>query len=390
MTYDSRKYIFHADGDNFFASCLAAQHPKYRNKPLVVGEERGMATAMSTEAKALGVTRGMPIFEIRQKYKDVIILKGDYPLFDQVSSRMHKLISDTSVCIEKYSIDESFADITDAIIKRNSTADIIGREIKSRLENQLGVIFSIGIAPTKTLAKLSGASQKPNGFTVAMDDASITPILSNSPIEKVWGIGRKTACKLRVRGIYTALDLRKASPSILSSFAKPVLDIQKELQGIIVHDIERTHGLEKSMISSQSFLSTTDSLFIKSELVRHIHILSGRLRNNNAACKIFTAYVKDKNEGIRSKTCTLLQYEQCPSVFMSELDRMLPDFYTTGDLIRTTGISISDIMPFSQTNGSLFSSNNDKESAIFSMIDKLKKKGLSINSGNFIHKKTPR
>lgn len=378
------RYIFHADGDNFFASCLAARNPKYKNKPLVVGEERGMATAMSTEAKALGVTRGMPIFEIREKFKDVIIMKGDYPLFDQVSSRMHKLISDTSACIEKYSIDESFADITDAILKRNSTPEIIGREIKNRLETQLGVIFSIGIAPTKTLAKLVGSSQKPNGFTVAMDNESIDHILKNSPIEKVWGVGRMTATKLRVRGIYTALDLKEAPYSLLSQFGKPILDIQKELQGIIVHDISITHGLEQSMISSQSFLSTTDAKFIKSELVRHIHIISGRLRAAEAAAKIFTIYVKDKNEGIKTKSCILLNHEQCPSVFLSELDKMLSYIYSNGDLIRTTGISISDIKLLSETNNSLFSSNNDKESAIYSMIDKLKKKGLNIHSGSFL------
>lgn len=380
-------YIFHADGDNFFASCLAAQHPKYKNKPLVVGEERGMATAMSTEAKALGVTRGMPIFEIRQKFKDVIIMKGDYLLFDRISSRMHKLISDTSACIEKYSVDESFADITDVVIKRKSSPEIIGREIKERLESQLGITFSIGIAQTKTLAKLVGTSQKPKGFTVAMTDEEILPILKNSPIEKVWGVGRKTATKLRVRGIYTALDLREASPSILSSFGKPVLDIQKELQGIMVHKIELAHGLEQSMISSQSFKSTKDTRFIKSELVRHIHIISERLRLNNAGAKTFTIFIKDKNEGIKGKSCTLLQYEQCPSAFLDELDKMFPQLYTSLDLIRTTGISVSDIKPFSQTNNSLFVSNNDKESLIFNTIDKLKKKGLNIYSGSSLYKK---
>ncbi len=380
----TNRYIFHADGDNFFAACLISRNPRFKNKPLVVGEERGMATALSTEAKALGITRGTPIFEIRQKWKDVIILKGNYELFDQISSRMHRLISQTSVCIEKYSIDESFADITEAIIKRKLSADIIGREIKERLETQLGVIFSIGIAPTKTLAKLAGASQKPNGFVVAMDNETISKILSISPIEKVWGIGRMTACKLRVRGIYTALDLRDANASILSSFGKPVFDIQKELQGIIVHEIALNHGLEQSMISSQSFTSTTDSRFIKSELVRHIHILSSRLRNNNAAAKVFTAYVKNKNEGIKSKSCILLNYEQCPSVFLTELDRMLPYFYSENDLIRTTGVSVGDIKILSETNNSLFNSNNDKESMILNTIDKLKKKGFSLHSGSFL------
>jgi DNA polymerase-4/DNA polymerase V len=378
------RYILHGDGDNFFASCLIAKYPRLRNKPLVVGAERGMAVALSPEAKALGVTRGMPMFEIAAKYPEVIILPGDYVLFSRVSIRMHRLIEQTTAVVEKYSIDESFADITEAIAKRRSTAETIGMEIKARTFTQLGIPISFGIAPTKTLAKLVSTSSKPNGFRVAMTEDTLVPILTNTPIEKVWGIGRKTAIKLRARGIYTALELRDTPSYALTAFASPLLDIQKELRGIIVHPLSSGHALEQSMISSLSFPATTDRAFVHREFIRHIEHLCGRLRKHGAAARTLDIHIKNSAQELRAVSCTLPQHSNTPGIFLDHFEKILPSLMKQGERIRTTGACVRDIIPISAANTSLFDKRDTREDIIFRTVDTLKARGLSVRSGTSI------
>lgn len=375
------RYILHGDGDNFFASCLIAKYPHLRNKPLVVGAERGMVTALSPEAKALGVTRGMPIFEVISRFPEVIILPGDYALFSRMSIRMHTLIGETTSVVEKYSIDESFADITEAIQKRRTTPEIIGMEIKSRTFAQLAIPISFGVAPTKTLAKLVSTSSKPNGFRVAMTEETLAPILTTIPVEKVWGIGQKTAIKLRARGVHTALELRDIPAHKLAAFASPLLDIQKELRGTIVHPLNMESSLEQSMISSLSFPATTDKDYIHKEFIRHIEHLCDRLRKHDATARVFTIHVKNSAQELRSTSCILPQHSNTPGAFLDHFDRLLAEIIINNERVRTTGVCVSDIIPASATNTSLFDRRDTREDVIFSAIDALKRRGLSVRSG---------
>ncbi len=378
------RYILHGDGDNFFASCLIAKYPSLRGKPLVVGAERGMVTALSIEAKAIGLARGMPIFEVRARFPEAVILSGDYKLFAQVSRRMHSLIEQTTDAIEKYSIDESFADITEAIEKRRSSPEIIGKEIKERTFIQLGIPISFGIAPTKTLAKLVSTSSKPNGFRVAMTDKELSPILSEVPIEKVWGIGRRTAIKLRARGILTALELRDAPVEILAHFASPIIDIQKELRGTIVHPINKEGALQQSMISSLSFPATTDRTFIHKEFIRHIEHVCARLRKHEAVGRTFTIHIKNSAQELRSETCVLPQHANTPGTYIDHFERLFTRLIKKGERVRTTGICISDIIPQSAANTSLFDHRDVRENEIYATLDQLHKRGLEVKTGTGI------
>lgn len=373
-------YILHVDGDNFFASCLAAKNPKYKNKPLVVGEERGMVIALSQEAKALGIKRGDPLFKLREQFKDneLIILAGDYEYFGKVSYKMHSIIEGFTANIEKYSIDESFADITDVVLKRNSTPEIIGCEIKEKIQVSLGINVSVGISSTKTLAKLTSTSSKPNGFKVAQNLSEIDDILSKTEIHKVWNIGSKTAVKLRVWGLYTAKDLRDAPSNIISQFGKPVRDIQNELKGIIVNNIKRTHALEHTMTSSQSFKSTNDIRFIKSEFARHIYEISNRLRTNNAAANQLTIYTRNKNLETKSITHTFLKHTESPSIFLEEFDLMLPLIWDEKELLKTTGAYVENIIPSEFVTNSLFDKRENLEKDILNKIENLNKKGVKV------------
>ena len=104
--------ILHLDADAFFASCEQSLHPELRGKPIVVGGDRGIVTAASYEAKALGVKRGLPTFKLKQQFPTVIVVNSNYADYEDFSEKIFELLLQTSPCIEAYSIDESFADMT--------------------------------------------------------------------------------------------------------------------------------------------------------------------------------------------------------------------------------------------------------------------------------------
>src|SRR3990167_8361555 len=107
-----QKVIFHMDGDAFFVACEVAKNPKLRGLPVVTGEERGIASALSYEAKALGLKRGDPIFRIKKNYPTVLVLPGDYKSYAEYSRKMFDIVRRYADDVEEYSIDECFADLT--------------------------------------------------------------------------------------------------------------------------------------------------------------------------------------------------------------------------------------------------------------------------------------
>ena len=151
--------IVHVDGDAFFASCEVAKNPRLRGKPVVVGGLRGIAVALTYEAKRLGVTRGMPVYQIKKMFPSVVILPGDYDLYEMIAHRMYAIVRRFTPVVEEYSVDECFADIT-----RELAPEDIAACIKMTLEQELGVSFSVGLATTKVLAKVASKHNKPSGL----------------------------------------------------------------------------------------------------------------------------------------------------------------------------------------------------------------------------------
>ncbi|MCZ6875870.1 MAG: DNA polymerase IV, partial [bacterium] len=146
--------IIHIDADAFFAACEQARDPRLKGKPVVTGRERGIASAVSYEAKALGIKRGMRIQEIRDICPDIIHLPSDYETYSLYSVRMFSIVRRHTTQVEEYSIDECFAEITGLRRPRRMSYEAIAAHIKQDLERSLGITFSVGLAPSKVLAKI--------------------------------------------------------------------------------------------------------------------------------------------------------------------------------------------------------------------------------------------
>src|SRR3989344_4921041 len=153
MKDKSKNLYLHADGDSFFVACELSVHPQYKGKPVIVGADRGIAVAMSPEAKKLGVTRGMPVFNIKKFYPEVIILSHHFDLYHDIAKRMQQILSSYFTDIEEYSIDECFALAQPAEVKYFGGERRLMSELKNEIEKTLGVTYSLGLARTKALSK---------------------------------------------------------------------------------------------------------------------------------------------------------------------------------------------------------------------------------------------
>ena len=205
--------IVHIDADAFFASCEQAVNPSLKGKPVVTGKERGIASAVSYEAKARGVKRGMTIREIKALCPDVIHLPSDYETYSLFSQRMFAIVRRYTPDVEEYSIDECFCDLTGLRRPLRMSYETMAARIKADLEHDLGLTFAVGLAPTKVVAKLASKWQKPAGLTI-ISGTDLHLYLDQVPIENVWGIGPQTTAYLTRFGIRHGARFRAAGRAL--------------------------------------------------------------------------------------------------------------------------------------------------------------------------------
>lgn len=223
-----------ADANSFFASCERVFHPSLQGKPLVVlSNNDGCVVARSREAKALGVPMGAPWYSIKEKAskQGVIARSSNYELYASLSARMMSLMSTFLPDQEVYSIDESFL----LSPYDNATTRSICRQMRKAILQGIGIPVSVGIAPTKTLAKIVNhwAKEHPQTGGILSWDQVNPKILEEIPVGDVWGVGRRLSARFMSHNILTAADLSRIDPqTIRHQYSMPVERTVLELQGI--------------------------------------------------------------------------------------------------------------------------------------------------------------
>src|SRR4051812_14670659 len=266
--------ILHIDGDAFFASCEQAANPKLKGKPVVTGLERGIASSMSYEAKARGVTRGMAVHDIRRVCPECVILPSDYETYGLMSLRMFEIVRRFTSQVEEYSIDECFADLTGLRRYLRLGYAALAAEIKRTLDAELGVSFSVGLAPSKVLAKLASKWKKPSGLTV-IPGREAHRFLAALPVEKVWGIGPQTAAYLVQHGMPTALAFaRRDRAWVDATLTKPHKEIWHELNGTPINLVNTEKKTAyKNIGKTRTFTPPTqDKELVFSQLSKNIEL----------------------------------------------------------------------------------------------------------------------
>lgn len=205
------------DCNNFFVSCERVFRPDLEGKPVVVlSSNDGCAVARSNEVKALGVPMGAPAFKYRELFKreGVVQFSANFELYGDISKRIIHILTELTPRTEIYSIDEAFLELSQ-LASTDYTA--VARNLRDRIWNEVGMPVSIGLAHSKTLAKLASDFAKKHAEDQGVTDLTgsrqhNTSFLQNTPIENVWGVGRRYAPKLRGEGLATAADLAALSP----------------------------------------------------------------------------------------------------------------------------------------------------------------------------------
>lgn len=367
--------ILHVDGDAFFVSCEVACNPALRGKPVVTGAERRIASAMSYEAKALGVSRGMPVYEIKKVFPQVIIIPSHYRLYEIFSERMYRIISRFTAVVEWYSIDECFADITGLDVELGISYEEIAIRVQRTLFEELGITFSVGLSSTKVLAKVASKFRKPNGRTI-IPISSIEKHLQETPLGKIWGIGPQTNLFLSRFGIQTAHDFAlKSEDWIREHCAKPTQEIWYELSGRSLLDVHRGKRAEhKSLSSTETFMPTSaDPAFLFSELSRHVEDVARSARREGLAATRISFFLKTRDFRYHRAECILLSPSATPHEILNSVRHAFGSAYKPGMVYRATGVTLFGLVPISHVTRDLFDGpkKTDAMKKLYEVIDEM-------------------
>lgn len=337
--------IVHVDMDSFFAACEQQRDPKLRGVPVVVGQERGIATAMSIEAKRAGVTRGMRLADIRRVCPECVILPSDYETFGLYSLRMFEIVRHYSDEVEEYSIDECFADITGMRRSLKMTYGEIITTIKQEIDTRLGTVCSIGLAPTKTLAKVASKWQKPNGATI-IPGTRAQYYLRDLPIGDVWGIGGKTEQYLSTKGIRTALQFAYQPEAwVREHCTKPHLETWHELRGSVAKPLQTEPVSEYHTISKRKTFTppSRDRREVYGRLCKNVENACRKARRYGLVSK--HAFISLTTQNFRHLGCelTLAYPTSDPITFIEHLPPCFTAIFRDHTDYRTTMFCLLDL-----------------------------------------------
>lgn len=248
------------DCNNFFVSCERLFRPDLEGRPVVVlSSNDGCAVSRSNEAKALGIPMGAPYFKYRDLFErhSIVRFSANFELYGDVSERITRLLTSITPRTEVYSVDEAFLDLSELGITDYTAW---GRALRERVLREVGIPVSIGLAPSKTLAKLAAERGKKDPNLGGVLDLITTPAskreahLLQTPIQDIWGIGWRLAPKLKAESIFTALDVARMRPQR----AQQLMGIHgrqlvAELNGQACHPLERFGRVRQQVMSGRTF-----------------------------------------------------------------------------------------------------------------------------------------
>jgi len=289
------------DCNNFYASCEKLFQPKLKDRPVVVlSNNDGCVVARSAEVKALGIPMGVPWFQIQAEARryGIVAFSSNYALYADMSNRVVEVLSSFAPSIEVYSIDESFLDL--AGFERQGYASY-GVEIRQRVADWLGLAVCVGIAPTKTLAKLANHCAKKGlagsdgvcDFTILPLDA-LSELFGRIEVGEVWGVGRKITARLEMMGIRTVRQLRDANAeTIRARFSVVQERTIRELHGESCLDLEEVVPDKQQIMSSRSFGTLVyDLADLEEAVASYIAKASEKLRAQDSLAGAIQVYVR--------------------------------------------------------------------------------------------------
>lgn len=353
-----------ADCNNFYASCERVFQPHLDRKPIVVlSNNDGCVIARSNEAKLLGVKMGAPYFKIAQfaKQEGISVFSSNYALYGDMSQRVMHILSSFAPRVEVYSIDECFLDFS----RLPGDLTQYCQDICKTVKQWTGIPISIGIAPTKTLAKLANRLAK-KGYCGVLDWRTLVSpnkILEAIPLEDIWGISRRWSGKLQALGIKNALELSQAEPKRMRQHFGVVMErIVIELQGNSCIPLEEMPSAKKQIMTSRSFGEKLTQFDDLRAAVTHFSTRAAeKLRRQKLATQSLTVFIQtspfDTQQYANSATTVFELPSHDSAQLINAAHRGLERIFKKGFSYQRAGILLPDLLPAGVAQMSLFDSD---------------------------------
>jgi len=376
------------DCNNFFVSCERVFQPQLEGRAVVVlSNNDGCVVARSNESKAMGIKMGTPFFKVKHFVESgaLEVRSSNYALYGDLSARVMSILAETVPHIEIYSIDEAFLHLDG--ISREAVPGLC-RDLVARIRRWVGIPVSIGVAPTKTLAKIASHFAKSypgyKGVCMMDSDAKRLKALELTPIEDVWGVGRRLAPRMHASGIRTALDyVTRPESWVRSNFNIPGVRTWEELQGRACVEEDREER-RKSICTSRSF---ADMISDEDELCLRVSDFAAscahKLREEgSAACEVTTflytnRFREDMRQYFPSATVRLAVAANSTHEIVGAALRAFRTIYRPEYMYKKAGVIVNAIVPADAVQSSLF--DNDEE--LRDRQERLSKVMDAVNAG---------
>ncbi|NLI91941.1 MAG: DNA polymerase IV [Peptococcaceae bacterium] len=375
MKNSTRKLqIIHVDMDAFYASIEQRDNPDLRGKPVVVGgrpNSRGVASTCSYEARKYGIRSAMPLTEARRRCPHAVFLPVDMPKYAKVSSQIHRIFQDYTPIIEPISLDEAFLDVTDST-RLFGSAHIIALEIKERIKKELDLTASVGLAPNKFLAKIASDIQKPDGF-VMLTEEEIQDFLDPLPVEKIWGVGPKTAEKLHMLHIKTIRELKALDQVTLRNhFGTAGSQLYYLARGIDNRPVE-TEREAKSIGRETTFpQDLSDTEVLQTFILDLSADVARKLRKESLKAKTISLKVRFADFRTVSRSKTLDSYTSLDQDIYAQANYLFQELRLSQP-VRLIGVSVHNLVP-EESQQSLFETANPEKEKLAKTMDTIKER----------------
>jgi len=372
------------DCNNFYCSCERVFNPKLEGRPVIVlSNNDGCAISRSDEAKALGIGMAAPAF-IMNKFLDqhrVAVFSSNYTLYGDMSRRIMDSLAFFAPKIEMYSIDEAFLDLGEM---RKADLRQLGCDIRKTIKRNLGIPVSVGIGPTKTLAKMANCHAKkhykPASVFWAANPGLVSEMLTATPVEEIWGIGHQYALFLSRSGFKTAAEFIEAPEAwIRKNLSVVGHRLLFELRGVpsIAWEVERP--VRQNICTSRSFGNRiAEKNRIAEALANYAASCATKLRKDKTCCRSLQVFIQtnphktDEAQYLRSIDIDLDRPSNHSGEIIKVALRGLDLIFKPGFLYMKCGVTVMDLVPESSVQGSFFDrADHEKNRRVMRTIDQI-------------------
>lgn len=375
-----QKMYYLIDCNQFFVSCEQVFAPNLRKRAVVVlSSNDGCVVARSKQAKALGIPMGAPAYqwqEIFDQHK-VAVFSSNFALYADMSQRVMSVLEMFSDDLEIYSIDEGF------LWSEEKDPLLFAQTIRATIEKWTGIPVSIGIAKTKTLAKLASdlAKNDPSGVH-CLDESTIAATLQKTPVEDVWGVGKRLKEQLQGLRIFTAWDLAKAEKAwIRKQFSVVLQRTALELQGISCLQLEDNAEKQHSILRSRSFGKPVTTLEeLKEALAMHTAKASSKLRNQKGLCRVVSVFLMTsrflKEPYAATLSLTLSSSTAYTPHLIAKAHELLEKLYRPGLIYKKVGVLLSDLSHKEEVQGDFWDTpllDKKKQDLAMKVVDQIQR-----------------